>query len=93
LKHVESIARRLVEAGRRADEPVAVVSKATTPEQRVVETTLASVAAVAAALEPPALLVIGETVRLRAGLDWLGAIEGRLLVADPLGLGAERETG
>jgi hypothetical protein len=24
-------------------------------------------------------------VRLRAGLDWLGALSGRVLVSDPLG--------
>ncbi|MEX0814794.1 MAG: uroporphyrinogen-III C-methyltransferase, partial [Dongiaceae bacterium] len=40
LKHLETIAGRLLAAGRRADEPVAVVSRATTPEQRVLETTL-----------------------------------------------------
>ncbi|HMK66955.1 MAG TPA: uroporphyrinogen-III C-methyltransferase [Stellaceae bacterium] len=73
LKHLRSIARRLIEAGRRADEPVAIVVKATTPEQRVVETTLAEAADVAEAqgLEPPALVAIGEVVRLRSRLDWL----------------------
>src|SRR5262249_34266696 len=40
LKHIEPIVRRLVAAGRRADEPVAVVVKATTAEQTVLETTL-----------------------------------------------------
>ena len=29
--------------------------------------------------------MIGEVVRLRAALDWLGALAGRKLVADPLG--------
>ena len=30
--------------------------------------------------------VVGEVVRLRAALDWLGAAEeGRVLTADPLG--------
>jgi uroporphyrin-III C-methyltransferase len=29
--------------------------------------------------------VIGENVRLAAGLDWLGALSGRLLDPDPLG--------
>jgi uroporphyrin-III C-methyltransferase len=74
LKHLKPIAERLIEAGRSADEPVAIVAKATTPEQRVVETTLARAAADAEAerLEPPALVAIGEVVRLRAQLDWLG---------------------
>jgi len=88
LKHLDGIAARLIEHGRSAADPVAIVSKAATPAQRVVETTLAGAAAAAArtGIEPPALLVVGEVVRLRAGLDWLGALEGRVLDPDPLTL-------
>jgi uroporphyrin-III C-methyltransferase len=91
LKHLGPIAERLIAGGRPASEPVAIISKATTPEQRVLETTLAAAAgaAVEAAIEPPALVVIGEVVRLRAGLDWLGALSGRVLVSDPLGRSAQ----
>jgi len=87
-KHLEAIARRLIAAGRTADEPVAVVSRAATDHQRVVETTLGRAAAdvASARLEPPALVAVGPIVRLRAGLDWLGALAGRRLTADPLGL-------
>ncbi len=87
LKHIAPIAGRLLAAGRPADEPVAVVSKATSADQVVLETTLGEVVAEVdgAGIEPPALVVVGEAVRLRAGLDWLGASAGRLLVADPLG--------
>ncbi len=87
LKHLEPIAARLMAAGRGADTPVAVISKATMPEQRVLETTLGGCVADvrASGIEPPAVIVVGETVRLRAGLDWLGAGEGRVLTADPLG--------
>ena len=87
LKHLGAIAERLIAGGRNNDEPVAIVSKAATPDQRVLETTLDAAAADAdaAAIEPPALVVVGEVVRLRAGLDWLGALAGRVLVADPLG--------
>jgi len=76
LKHLAAIAERLIAAGRRAEEPVAVVSKATTEAQRVLETTLARAAAdvAAAGIEPPAIIAIGEAVRLRASLDWLGAL-------------------
>lgn len=87
-KHLGTIAERLIAAGRAADEPVAVVSRAATDQQRVVETTLSRAAAdvAVARLEPPALVAIGPIVRLRAGLDWLGALAGRRLTADPLGL-------
>jgi uroporphyrin-III C-methyltransferase len=86
LKHLDAIAQRLITGGRHADTDVAIVSKAATPDQRVVETTLggAAAAARAAAIEPPAIVVVGEVVRLRAGLDWLGALTGRVLIADPL---------
>jgi uroporphyrin-III C-methyltransferase len=87
LKHLEQIANALIEAGRRRDEPVAIISDATTENQRVLETSLGDAAAdlKASGLEPPAIVVVGEVVRLRAGLDWLGALAGRALVADPLG--------
>jgi uroporphyrin-III C-methyltransferase len=93
LKHLPTIAARLLAAGRAADDPVAVVSQAATERQRVLETTLGRAAAdvAAAGLEPPAVIAIGPIVRLRAGLDWLGALDGRKLVADPLGLNVRRD--
>ena len=94
LKHLEAIAGRLLAGGRDPEEPVAVVSQATLPGQAVLETTLAEchAAAMEAGLTPPCLVVVGEVVRLRAGLDWLGALTGRVLDADPLGR-SRRETG
>lgn len=93
LKHLERIAARLIAAGRDPAEPVALVSKAATPEQVVVVATLETCAARAteAGIAPPALVVVGETVRLRAGLDWLGALAGRTLDPDPLGAKPDRE--
>ena len=95
LKHLELIAQRLLDNGRSPAEPMAIVSQATLPSQAVLETTLGACVADAAAsgLEPPALLVIGDVVRLRAGLDWLGALTGRSLTADPLGDRGQTETG
>ena len=95
LKHLGRIAARLQAGGRPGDEPVAIVSKAATAAQRVLETTLGTCAADAAAagIEPPCLVVIGEVVRLRAGLDWLGALTGRVLDADPLGTRHDQEAG
>jgi uroporphyrin-III C-methyltransferase len=95
LKHLERIAGLLLANGRAPEEPVALVSNASLAGQRVLETTLARChhEAEAAGIEPPCLVVIGEVVRLRAGLDWLGALHGRVLRADPLGLRKSRETG
>jgi uroporphyrin-III C-methyltransferase len=88
MKHLQHIAGRLLDAGRAPDEPVAIVSKASTEDQRVVETTLARCHEDAAAdgIEPPCLVVVGRVVELRKGLDWLGALAGRALESDPLNL-------
>jgi uroporphyrin-III C-methyltransferase len=88
MKHLEEIAGRLIAAGRSPDEPVALISKATTPDQIVLETTLANCHRDAGRqkLEPPAMVVIGEVVRLRPALDWHGALEGKVLRPDPLGV-------
>jgi uroporphyrin-III C-methyltransferase len=95
MKHLAQIAAKLVQAGRRMGEPVAIVCSATTDAQRVLETTLGEAAAALdeSGLEPPAIVVVGEVVRLRAALDWLGAIAGRKLIADPLGLRVRPESG
>ena len=87
LRQLGAIADRLLAAGRAPTEPEAVIGRATTDEQTVVETTLATCVAdtTRGGVEPPAIVVVGEVVRLRAGLDWLGALAGRKLIADPLG--------
>jgi uroporphyrin-III C-methyltransferase len=85
LSHAGEIAQKLIAAGRRSDEPAAIVSDATLEGQQVRETTLGGMGAAALESTAPAILVIGENVRLRAGLDWLGAIAGTRLDPDPLG--------
>ncbi|WP_419195820.1 uroporphyrinogen-III C-methyltransferase [Ensifer adhaerens] len=85
MKHIGAITANLIAGGRSPDEPVAFVCNAATPEQAVLETTLSRAEAdvEAAGLEPPAIVVVGEVVRLRAALDWIGALDGRKLAADP----------
>jgi uroporphyrin-III C-methyltransferase len=74
LRHIAAIATRLIASGRMPDEAVAIVSKATTPAQRVVVTSLAEAASAAAVagIEGPTIIAIGEVVRLRDALDWVG---------------------
>ena len=75
-----------MEAGRHPDEPMAFVCNATTDDMRVHETTLGNIGDLEAlGLKPPSIVVVGEVVKLRSALDWLGAIEGRVLDKDPLG--------
>jgi len=91
LKHLAIIRQRLVEAGRDRASPAALVCAAATSAQRVLETSLARCVedAEAAQLQPPAIFVVGDVVRLRAALDWLGAAAGRALDPDPLGRGRQ----
>lgn len=89
MKHLDTICRLLQEAGRPADEPVAIVSEATTPRMRVVETTLADAAAAAAESDigPPAIVCVGRVVLLRRCLDWAGQLLGEPpRELDPLGV-------
>lgn len=60
--HLERIAMRLVEAGAPASRPVAVIERATLPDERIVVGTLADIAARVRAQEinPPALLIVGD---------------------------------
>ncbi len=61
------ICRELANHGLSADMPAAVVENATCPAQRVVTGTLQTLAHVAkaAGTKPPALIIVGEVVRLR----------------------------
>ena len=67
LGRLEATCADLVACGRASNTPAAVVSRATQPDERVVVGTLADIAtrAVAAAVEAPALLVVGEVVARR----------------------------
>ncbi len=70
MHNLERIAAALLEAGIAAATPAAVIVAATTPKQRVVVSTIENLAAEARAqkLEPPAIIVIGDIVKLRAEL-------------------------
>ncbi|MCW2544564.1 MAG: uroporphyrin-III C-methyltransferase [Frankiales bacterium] len=62
----------LIRFGRAATTPAACVQQGTTPQQRVVVSTLENLAAdvAGAGLKAPVATVIGEVVRLREQLDW-----------------------
>ncbi|MBI1451127.1 MULTISPECIES: siroheme synthase CysG [Acinetobacter] len=72
LVGLEKICQRLIEHGQRPDMPVALVSKGTTPDQKVVVGTLADIASKVSdhQIQAPTLTIIGEVVRLREQLQW-----------------------
>jgi uroporphyrinogen III methyltransferase/synthase len=66
-------AAALIEHGKSADTPVAIVRHATLPQQQVQVTTLGQLPEVAAAgLRPPAIMLVGKAIDERAALDWFG---------------------
>src|SRR5579859_1731211 len=69
-RHLAEIARGLIEHGRPADTPAAVLQQGTTPAQRVVVGTLGGIAERASGVESPAITVIGEVVALREQIAW-----------------------
>jgi len=72
VKEAPRICAKLIEAGRSADTPAAIIQNATRPDQKTVTGTLATLPALieAHAVKPPALIIIGEVVRLHAKLAW-----------------------
>jgi uroporphyrinogen III methyltransferase/synthase len=79
-----AIARRLIAAGRDAGTPAAVIHRGTTPAEEVVTGTLGDIARRAAHLPAPAVIVIGDVVRLRECLqaaDDVGAAQPPLVTA------------
>lgn len=92
MKHLETIAGKLMAGGRSAAEPVGIVCNASLDGQEILETSLGRCAedAKASGMAPPAIVVVGEVVRLRSGLDWLGAMTGKMLDSDPLELRSGR---
>ncbi|MCJ8146400.1 siroheme synthase CysG [Acinetobacter sp. A3.8] len=72
LVGLERICQELIAHGQRDSMPVALVSKGTTPEQKVVVGTLADIASKVAEHEivAPTLTIIGEVVNLREQLQW-----------------------
>ena len=64
--------QRMMDHGRSADTPVALVRWATTPCQQVLVGTLADIAdkAETSGFKPPAVTIVGEVVALREKLQW-----------------------
>ena len=70
LHNLAKISKKLQEVGKPADYPCAVISKGTTNEQSVVVGTLGDIVAKAKDAKTPALIIVGEVVKLRDQLKW-----------------------
>lgn len=76
VANLPQIARRLMEAGKPEGTPAAVVANVSTPAQRTVTATLATIAQAAAeaGIAPPAMTIVGPVVELRKQLEWFESL-------------------
>jgi uroporphyrin-III C-methyltransferase len=70
VEHLPEIIPQLIAHGRSADTPVALIQEGTTQNQVIVVGTLADIVEKTREIRPPAVLVVGEVVRLQEQLAW-----------------------
>lgn len=68
------LSQKLIEHGKPADTPAAIVSRGTSADQKVLTGTLETLTALQekAQLPAPALIIVGEVVSLHENLSWFG---------------------
>ncbi|MFO7570843.1 MAG: uroporphyrinogen-III C-methyltransferase [Smithellaceae bacterium] len=72
VKNLAQITGALMSRGKSPDTPAALIRRGTTPEQKILTGTLATIVETARinAFKPPAILVVGRVVELRDTLSW-----------------------
>lgn len=72
VETLPQIAQSLIRSGRSTDTPVAVIQQGTLPQQKTLVSVLSRVATEAEreGIRPPAVIIVGEVVRLRDRLRW-----------------------
>jgi len=72
VKNIDLISRKLIENGRSAETPVAVIRWGTRPDQKTIIGTLGNIADMVKErdIKPPAVMVVGDVVKLRQSLKW-----------------------
>ncbi|MBF0518805.1 MAG: uroporphyrinogen-III C-methyltransferase [Nitrospirae bacterium] len=72
VKNLSFITQKLIEHGKSADTPAAVIRWGTRPEQTTITGVLQNIASLSQAehIRPPAIMVVGSTVLLRDTLNW-----------------------
>ncbi len=68
--NIKLITNKLISLGKAKDYPCAVISRGSTPEQKVVVSTLENITKDSKGLLTPAIIVVGEVVKLREKVKW-----------------------
>ncbi|MBQ9377545.1 MAG: uroporphyrinogen-III C-methyltransferase [Schwartzia sp.] len=81
VENLPRIAQKLIENGRPASTPAAIIRWGTKPEQTTLVTTLGTAAEDAARnnIKPPAIFIVGEVVKLRDEIAWFDTTATRPL--------------
>ncbi len=72
VKHAHTITANLIDNGRDPNEPVAIISHATTPKQKLIKGRLFNLPKLAKRAETPAIIVVGKVVNYQKLLQWRG---------------------
>lgn len=75
VKNLPRIVKQLIHAGKSRNTPVALIQQGTTVEQKTVTGTLGNIVDQAAEIHSPAVIVVGEVVKLRDQIRWFDCIE------------------
>lgn len=80
VKHLGSIAEKLIQGGRDPNDRLAIVSNATLPDQNVVEARLGDAQTLSKRgdIPTPAIVVLGPVSQYRDALDWYSALKGHV---------------
>ncbi|MDP9727092.1 uroporphyrinogen-III C-methyltransferase [Alicyclobacillus tolerans] len=72
MGHLQEIVQKLIDCGRHPETPVAIIQWGTTIKQQVVSGTLENICLLVeeARLQAPAVIVVGDVVRMREKLQW-----------------------
>jgi uroporphyrinogen III methyltransferase/synthase len=72
ISNIEAVSEKLIQNGKSPDTPVAVIRWGTRADQRTLVSTLRNISDVIknGEIKPPAVVVVGDTVRLREKLNW-----------------------
>ena len=86
MRNLPLIVQRLLKAGRSPETPVAIVCHGSLPDQVTLVSTLGEVAEEVRdhGLQPPAIVVVGEVVRLRETMRWVEELVDPAMQPTPL---------
>lgn len=80
IGNLPHLVEQLIRQGRSPDTPVALVEQGTRTTQKTVAGTLTNIVERSVNIRPPAVIIVGEVVRLRESLRWFDRVDRRPLL-------------